>query len=242
VEVLKPGCGGIPSFDYIAKVQFTLLLMLLAAILFFLACILRLCRRIRASIEDNDDNGIGANENPDHHLLDEDAAAQLTTGHGGHHSNHSIHTHQKHVFAGVFSTPAFLDFRQRCVHAFLILLSVFYLRVSTLMMKAFVCELVPNPQAATDSKAILTESYYLSEDEQTKCYTDAHLSLCVGAGILLGIYTIGFPLFIFRILMPAFTDDTTGGLLGAIRTRFSCLRGKKKVSLQAVLARRSIMH
>ena len=48
IEVIKPGCGGVPSFTYVKKLQFTLLLMTFSGLLFGLACFVRLCLRARA--------------------------------------------------------------------------------------------------------------------------------------------------------------------------------------------------
>jgi len=45
IAILRPGCGGVPSFTYVSKFYVTLLLMLMAAVLFFLACLVRFCVR-----------------------------------------------------------------------------------------------------------------------------------------------------------------------------------------------------
>jgi hypothetical protein len=45
IAILRPGCGGVPSFTYVSKFYVTLLLMLMAAILFLLACLVRFCVR-----------------------------------------------------------------------------------------------------------------------------------------------------------------------------------------------------
>jgi hypothetical protein len=51
VEILKPGCGGIPTFNYIRKLQLTLVLMAIACFLFFCGCVLRLCLNVRNQLK-----------------------------------------------------------------------------------------------------------------------------------------------------------------------------------------------
>jgi hypothetical protein len=62
---------------------------------------------------------------------------------------------------------ALLDFKQRLSHASLILLSIFYLRISTLMFNAFLCSRAPDPLTSTASNAVVSYSLYLTEDLQT---------------------------------------------------------------------------
>lgn len=47
IEILRPGCGGIPTLTYVRKFAVTLLFMFLSAVLFFLACGLRLLLKLR---------------------------------------------------------------------------------------------------------------------------------------------------------------------------------------------------
>lgn len=49
MELLRPGCGGIPTFTFVTKYWFTLLFMLFAALMLFLACLCRLCVHITSS-------------------------------------------------------------------------------------------------------------------------------------------------------------------------------------------------
>jgi hypothetical protein len=264
VELLKPGCAGVPQFDYVAKVRFTLLLMLMSACLFFAGCILRLILNVRAALkaddalqasqllDDEDEsaepskNVQGDTSDAPSELVSKDAnstritvrrnktlplartattiRAQLTTV-----------TRPTLVWRTIRRMPAFTDFKQRCVHALLILLSIFYLRVASLLFKCFVCVESADPAVSTDSDAAVTHSLYLREDYATRCYTRFHLATSIGAIILLLVYTLGYPLFCFRLLMRAFTDERTTGVLGWLRRRFACLRGRKRRRLQSII-------
>jgi hypothetical protein len=62
--------------------------------------------------------------------------------------------------------PAFVDFKQRYIHSQLILLSIFYLRISTLFFKAFKCEMASDSSEDHSSTAVVTSSLYLTEDLQ----------------------------------------------------------------------------
>jgi hypothetical protein len=57
----------------------------------------------------------------------------------------------------------------------------------------------------------------------------------VGIIILLLIYTVGFPLICFIVLMRAFADEKTGGCVGSLRSRFKCCRGKKYRKFKGVI-------
>lgn len=48
IEILRPGCGGVPTFTYVTKFGATLLFMALSACLFIVACMVRLGWRVRA--------------------------------------------------------------------------------------------------------------------------------------------------------------------------------------------------
>jgi hypothetical protein len=121
---------------------------------------------------------------------------------------------------------ALVDFMQRLVHSQLILLSIFYLRLSILCFQAFPCSLMPDPTAPLDSTAAQTESLILDADGQTRCYAGEHIGTVVGVSILLCVYTIGLPLGCFTLLMRAFTDEHTTGALGWLRQRVGCFRDK----------------
>jgi hypothetical protein len=252
IEVIKPGCDGVPTFNYAKKLQFTLLLMTLSALLFTLACMVRLCLRARAvtrtvvAVKDDE---------MDHELDDltnddEDFAAGTAVDHEdgqveGHPASSArvlpkskrrasnlwkgLTPHQRRVMErSAHLSMVWLDFKHRLCHALLILLSIFYLRLTTLLFQALLCDRMPDPTAATDSEAIVTQSLYLREDGQTACWTGAHNATAAGAIILLLLYSVGYPLFCFVLLTRAFANESSTGVMGWLRTHFSWLRGSRR--------------
>lgn len=97
VSVLRP----VPSLNYVRKYQATLLFMLVAMVLFFLACVLRLALRVRV-----------ARRTTGMTLVDEEA--EDTEG-------------EESTSAprwSFWSSPSFRDFKQRMQHSVLILASI----------------------------------------------------------------------------------------------------------------------
>ena len=127
--------------------------------------------------------------------------------------------HQRRVMERTAQlSMVWLDFKLRLCHALLILLSIFYLRLTTLLFKGLLCDRMPNPTAPTDSEAVMTESLYLREDGQTSCWSGAHISTATGVIILLTLYSAGFPIFCFVLLTRAFTDQSnSSGVIGWFR-------------------------
>jgi hypothetical protein len=245
IEVIKPGCGGVPTFNYARKLQFTLVLMALSALLFALACVLRLCLRIRAVTRTV---VVMKKEEMDHELDeladDEDLAptgtakdaqvegqpassarAQTKSKRRASSLWKGLTAHQRRVMErSAQLSLVSLDFKHRLCHALLILLSIFYLRLTTLLFQALVCDRMPNPTAPTDSEVVVTESLYLREDGQTACWTGSHISTATGAIILLVLYSLGFPLFCFVVLTRAFTGVSSTGFIGWLCSHISWLR------------------
>ena len=248
IEVIKPGCGGVPTFNYARKLQFTLVLVVLSALLFALACTIRLCLRARAVTRtvvvikteemDHELDDLADDENLASTGTAEDAQGeegQAASSPGSRALPKSkrrasslwkgLTAHQRRVMErSAQLSMVWLDFKHRLCHALLILLSIFYLQLTTLLFQALVCDLMPNPTAPTDSKAVVTESLYLRKDGQTACWTGSHISTAAGAIILLVVYSLGFPLFCFVMLTRAFTGVTSTGLIGWLRKNISWLR------------------
>jgi hypothetical protein len=61
--------------------------------------------------------------------------------------------------------------------------------------------------------------------------------MVIGAIILLIIYTAGFPIFCFILLMRAFGHSSSGGLLSYLHNRFTCLRARRQRLLRPVAQR-----
>lgn len=108
--------------------------------------------------------------------------------------------------------------------------AIFFLRLNILNFKAFMCAMAPDPLVSLASDAPATQSLFLIEDMQTRCYESTHLVTVVFVILLLLCYTIGFPLFCFVVLMRSFANARTSGVLGWLRARFTILQGKKKIS------------
>ena len=270
VEVLRPGCAGVPTFDYIRKVEFTLVFILLSGGLFALACGLRLCLRLRTQaarqLLSADELAVLEEAAAGGYLIDEDddgadepgtaqrqittdrirslarraSAAQLAMVAKSHRNLHASHLSLQARaptlrlrFRALRRGADWQDAKQRLQHSLLILLSIFYLRLVVLQFKAFVCSYSVDPLLSGSSDALTTESLYLTEDMQTRCFQGKHLAMVCAVVVMMIVYTAGFPLFCFVLLMRAFATADTPGALGYLRKRFKILRGKKKKFIDA---------
>jgi hypothetical protein len=122
-------------------------------------------------------------------------------------------------------SAAMRDFTERATHALLIVLSLFYLRVTLLSMKALQCAEGPDPTSPNDFDNPGTRSLYLIEDGQTECYTGKHMALVGVVAVLFLLYTAGFPVFCFILLTRAFASHRDKGLISDCVASWSCLRG-----------------
>jgi hypothetical protein len=122
---------------------------------------------------------------------------------------------------------AWLDFRARVIHSILIVLCVFYLRITILLFSAFPCSLTADPSAPADSLAEPTQSLILDADGQTKCFSGEHAVALPFISLLLLLYTAGLPLGCFILLTRAFADEQTGGVIGRMWKRWACLRDSR---------------
>jgi hypothetical protein len=179
--VLKPGCAGIPSFNHTSRLQLTLLFLLLASLLFFLACTARMLvqrRRAASAVCSFHSRSSSVNRTKEKAALRKNPPSQ-----------HAVH------FAAVWA-----DWRQRLVHSQLTCLAIFYLRLTTLLFQSIPCALLPAPAAPSDSQAVPTYNMYLVADGQTRCYQGEHLWTLMGSCVLLLVYTVGLPLGCFVLL------------------------------------------
>jgi hypothetical protein len=119
---------------------------------------------------------------------------------------------------------AWLDFKERLQHSFLILMIIFYLRLTLLELKAFQCATLPNPPQSTNINEPQTSGWYLLEDGSTHCLQSEHLWVLSFVILLLAVYNVGLPLFCFVLLMRAFADESTSGVVGYLYRRFAFLR------------------
>ncbi len=144
IEVLKPGCGGVPTFDHSKRLQMTLLFMSLASVLFLLACAVRmgvrLCRpppvrpgrpghgddsrhqedEIRAIDGAGEGGGDGIGKPP----LSRVNSLQKSA----HEFTPLQQAEQVKAHRAAQISAEYLDTKQHMVHSQLILLVIFYLR------------------------------------------------------------------------------------------------------------------
>jgi hypothetical protein len=122
VEIFKPGCGGIPSFDYIAKLRLTLALMAISAFLFCLGCLLRLCLNLRREMR------MQAGSVMDVELIDDDHEEEHSRNHAAKPPMERVHSlktangtevspsQPAQFLKAVKLTAAYVDFKQRTYH------------------------------------------------------------------------------------------------------------------------------
>jgi hypothetical protein len=255
----------VPSFSYVSKFYVTLLLMLMAAVLFFLACLVRFCVRayrdegtsvkdsapigkqsmetdgMRRSVQDESAHPsppLPLSDSSSQQLpgaetaaaamatTDQDTVAQLaeSTKSLSHRRRTSLVERVAHARSS--RSPHWIDFSERLRHAMLILLCIFFLRICILEFNTFRCETLPMPPSEISSNAQQTEANYLSEDGITRCLSAEHIGLIVAAVILLVGFTLGYPIFVFVLLMRTFSDSTTQGVSGWLRRRIKLLRAE----------------
>lgn len=198
-----------PTFNYVKKFEFTLILMAMAAVLFFLACLVRLCRNVRiahTSVLAAD----GLLEEVDEEEVEASTRSKGSAG-GVVQKPSSPAVNGGAPPRRFARTAPFLDFRQRWTHATLILGSIFYLRLTILEFKAFKCSMAPDPVASHDSDAIVTESLYLTEDLQTRCFEGEHIITIACVLAMMLVYTVGFPIFCFTLRPCNGTDRLQHG-------------------------------
>lgn len=228
LEILRPGCAGVPTFNFIYKFSITIGFMIFTGMLFIGACAMRLAYRIRKERRTRREGRMTTTEK---------FKAQQAV--------FAMQLKQKYSMAArkdanpidrppppPFTSeelydefPPWVEFRQRLLHALLILLSIFYLRMVILSLKAFKCVSVIDSDSGSTSDAIATYSLVLAEDMQTRCYEGDHLIATIVIAILLIAYIVGFPIACLVVLSRSFGSERTGGLLGWLWRHFAIFRG-----------------
>ena len=239
LQILRPGCS-VPSFSFLALFLGTIGLILFTALLFLLACALRYLF-MRALSQ----NGLILSA---HSKLDEQSRLEATRRVLEVAKEDPLKAAMR---AGLFSISPREDFRRRFSHSMLILMTIFYLKLTTLQMRLFVCVMAPAPADALTADATTQLELLLKADLQTRCYTGSHLACVILALILFVVYTLGFPLAVFILLTRKFADEQTKGVIGWMRRTFPILRpaiskaqersqAVDKLELQEVAAQRTL--
>ena len=123
VAILRPGCGGVPAFNFVSEFWVTLLFMAFAALAFFTACCVRFCIlavRARKQVEGVDDAAaaepsLAVSADTDTTSLARLKAATLRRT--------SVLQRMKAMRAE--RSPHWIDFTERMQHAVLILFCIF---------------------------------------------------------------------------------------------------------------------
>ena len=214
MEVLRAGCGSIPTFTYVSRFWYTLLFMLIAGAAFLAACLARagvmVVERRRNARRVHQLARLHQSAESNGHSNQEDAGAMIL----------------KEVVAISLPPDSPLrDLSKRCTHSLLILLSLMYLRINEMLFANFLCSLQPSPVESTASNAVVTYERYLTADGATRCYVGAHLGTTLVSCVLFIFYTLGMPLACFVLLMRAFGYDRMDGISGWLYHRCKILRG-----------------
>jgi len=214
LQILRPGCT-VPEINFITLYLATLGLVALTGCLFFTACLIRWFllerrARFRAMLNNGDTSGMS-----DEQRLEATKRAL------------EMAKHEPQLAAcvdGVFIITPREDFKRRVTHSFIILASVFFMKVTTMQMQIFKCAMAPAPTDALTADATTPQHLYLEADYQTRCYEGEHLAAVILTCILFICFTLGFPIGMFILLCRAFADDRTAGMIGWLRRHFSFLR------------------
>jgi len=244
IELLRPGCGGIPSFGYFEKYVLTLAFMLSCAIMFVLACALRFVLRKymrftrqnrieQAALRPADPRvrqGLRLRSSSDGALPADPAPSDSSSSEG------------EGVLPPLPALTLGEDFRFRLRHALLIVCALFFLQLCMLQLRVFKCSSLPDPTqalSADDNDAAAGEgapslSYrsILDEDGSTLCWQGRHWLLTGLAVFFLLAHTVLFPLLVFVALMRAFAGPDSGGFVGWAWQKFPLLRGKSPFQQQ----------
>lgn len=124
--------------------------------------------------------------------------------------------------------PPRVDFYRRLVHSFLILLSLYYLKLTTLCVRGVICSYAPDPSPLDGSYTVTTESLYLNVDSSIRCYQGYHLATVVFIFFFFIFYCIGFPVFCFVVLTRAFITPEHGGIMGWLVAHFKVFQSRSQ--------------
>jgi hypothetical protein len=129
--------------------------------------------------------------------------------------------------------------KRRVIHSLIIAGSLFYLKVTTLQLKALHCITVAAAVEDIDQQQQATVLQLLADVNQV-CFTGAHAATVLFVCLTLLAFTAGFPFMCLVILCRTFgsTNDTTG-VIGFLIRRFAFLRVKPKLTRQKAIAERA---
>jgi len=243
IEVLKPGCAGIPQLTFVHKFYFTLAAVLVTAALFALAALLRTGLFLRrqnkqlrqtqpAALQPIAGRSDDVSSNRNSAVPPWSGWLAWLCGGCCRRVASPFHT------SAVQRESAWLAFRRRLQHALIILLCVFYLRLCVLQLKSFRCVRapVPDPLSLSLEEGDHPQRLFLLEDLQTECYVGAHLQLIVVVVVLFALYTVALPLLCAVVLLREMGEPSTGGVSGWLWRHARWLRSARYKRLEASAA------
>jgi hypothetical protein len=186
VEVVRPGCDGVDLFPHIRLLQYTLLLLLLTAALFVLANAVRmlLTRAI---------GHVSASSKQSPSVATAAVGSEFTADVGPQAQPTAAHERQPE--------SSWSTFRARAVQSVLVVLSLFYLRITVLVLGSFSCTRQSDGAVMTGPSHMGSSSLLLDADGQTVCHSGEHRSLVAGAAVLLLVYVAGYPMLSLALLL-----------------------------------------
>jgi hypothetical protein len=211
LHLICSACIGIPAFTFVDKFYATLAFMGVAVAVVALAVGVRLLRELRAVAR-----------RPISVMRAEIDLAQIDVTLRSTGISVDLGCVQK-----LEATPL-QDARGRMKHSLIVLLSVFYLRLTLLQLTALQCTVSPDPNQVNHSDTRISYGLYLLQDLSTTCWSARHIPVVFLSLLLLLVYSFGFPIACFVALTREFADDATGGLIGMLRRRISFLRPQEK--------------
>ena len=179
IEYFQPGCNG-PAITFLQLYWYTFLLWILTGLCFYLACRLRLALRLKldrteARIERTRSlkrQETIARLQKEASTTPEDAKVALEMLAK---EERAVEEQKARDFIAKLRVSPEVDYKRRIMHATLILLSIYYLKMSTLCVRGLVCSYAPDPAPLDGSAPSPGTSLYLDIDKSQRCFHGNHL-------------------------------------------------------------------
>ena len=233
IEFFRPGCTG-SVVTFLELFWYTILLFVCTGIMFFGMCLVRRALRIKleaksaalekkASLDRMRTRTMLRQQSLEQQKPEEEIVQELQK------EEERLEEEKRKaaLVATSVAVPPNVDFRHRVIHSLLILLAIYYLKITTLCIRGVECSMQPDPVSLVSGEPATTSSLYLNIDSGTRCYTDAHAATVAFIFLCFVFYSCGFPVFCFVIIMRAFITPQSGGVLGWLSSRSAFLRSHR---------------
>jgi hypothetical protein len=202
IQYFKPGCTG-PVINFLQLFWYTFLLLVSTGACFFLACVVRRLLRLRIEAKEIvEEKKRSMQRSATIEMMRQQSLAQSPEEKQK--TLARIETEmrlEQEKKARDFSNAMYVspqsDFHRRLLHSLLILLSIYYLKLTTLCVRGLVCSTQPDPAPLDGSTASTSSSLYLVVDSSIRCYESYHAATVAFIFIFFLVYVIGFPVFCF---------------------------------------------